>query len=54
MGKRMTVTLKGAKIVSRKNILSYHLALLRQFCGVTFIIVYSRQLMTTLGPNLAN
>jgi MFS family permease len=54
MGKRVTATFKGLKLISRKNILSYHLALLRQFCGVTFIVVYSRQLMSTTGPNLAD
>lgn len=42
------------KLASRKNILSYHLSLLRQFCGATFIVVYARQVMQDLKSPLAD
>jgi MFS family permease len=51
---RLTTSLQGVKLMNRKNLLSFHLALLRQFCGVTFIIIYARQIMNDLGSNLAN
>ncbi len=51
---RMTVTDLGLKLVSRKNILSFHLSLLRQFCGLTFIVTYIRQIMTDAKSPLAS
>lgn len=54
MTKRRTVQAINIKLSSRKNILSYHLALLRQFCGATFIVVYARQVMLDLKSPLAD
>ena len=42
---RNTLLNINVRLASRKNVLSYHLALLRQFCGATFIVVYARQVM---------
>jgi hypothetical protein len=46
--------LVNIKMVNDKNLSSLHLALLRQFCGETYIVIYARQIMTNLEPMYAD
>ena len=36
---------------NRKNLASIHLAILRQFCGMSYIIVYAGQVVDGFGGN---
>lgn len=51
---RKTVQNIILKLSGRRDILSYHLGLLRQFCGATFIVIYARQLMVDFKSPLAD
>jgi hypothetical protein len=41
-------------LTNKKNLLSFHLALLRHFCGATFIVIYARQVMIDLKSDFAD
>jgi MFS family permease len=51
---RRTMTFKKIRMNNRRNISSLHLAVLRQFCGETFIVIYAREIMKSLESPFAN
>ena len=51
---RRTMTYRKISINNRKNLSSLHMAMLRQFCGETYIVIYARQMMQFLDSPYAD
>lgn len=48
------MTFQKIRLANRKNLCSLHLAMLRQFCGETYIVIYAREVMKYMQSPYAN
>jgi MFS transporter, SP family, arabinose:H+ symporter len=51
---KRTHSFEKIQLANRKNLCSLHLAMLRQFCGETYIVIYAREVMKYMDSPYAN